>query len=67
MFYSERKDKKGKAKPIAAGDGALSDFVTGAKNCRRNALICGMGGDIVSHLKDAVTNAHLRQFHLMTD
>lgn len=46
MFYSERKDKKGKAKPIAAGDGALSDFVTGAKNCRRNALICGMGGDI---------------------
>ncbi len=46
LFYSEKKDEKGKAKPTVVGDDALSDFVTGAKNCRRNALICGMGGNV---------------------
>ena len=44
LFYSEKKEK---AKPTVVGDDVLSDFVTGAKNCRRNALICGMGGNDV--------------------
>lgn len=43
LFYSEKKEK---AKPTVVGDDVLSDFVTGAKNCR-SALICGMGGNDV--------------------
>lgn len=39
LFYSNRQRKKN-----SIGDAVLSQFAVGSENCRRQTLICGMGG-----------------------